>query len=109
MAALSPNDRPCGAGVNTVSVDPRGEVYPCLPMRTSLGSIRVQPFAKIWRDSPGLSQIRSLTLADLERCNDCDLRQHCNRCAGFAVAEGKGVNGHCAFDCLMARVVSKEV
>lgn len=108
MARICAGDRPCGAGANTVSVDPTGGIYPCLPLRLRLGSIREQPLEEIWSDSPDLARLRGLTLADLEQCAGCELRFHCNRCAGFALAEGKGLTGHSGFDCLMAEVLSKQ-
>lgn len=105
MAGLGPQDRPCGAGADTLSVDPYGVVHPCLELRVPLGSIRERPVAEIWAGAERLREIRRLTVSDLTDCPACELRPHCNRCAGFAVAEGLPLTGHARSDCVHADVV----
>ena len=107
MAGREMGDRPCGAGASSLAIDPFGTVYPCLLLRTPVGSIRETSLDEIWKHSDGLKAIRDVTLADLEDCPDCDLREHCNRCAAFALLEGKSIIDHSAFDCLQAKVVYK--
>lgn len=105
MRDRGPGDRPCGAGASAVSIDPYGTVHPCLQLRTPAGSIREAPLAEIWARAEVLERLRRITVADLEGCPACELRRSCNRCAGFAYAEGLSVRDHCSFDCLQAQVV----
>ncbi len=107
MRGLGPDDSPCGAGRNSLAVDPYGEITPCLSLRYPVGSIRDSSLEEIWRDSPRLAELRAIRLRDLERCPDCEHRSCCDRCAGFAVAEGRRLTGHAEFDCLQARLRSE--
>ena len=105
MAGCGLDERPCGAGAGTVSVDPHGIVYPCLPLRLPVGSLREEGIREIWRNSRRLAELRSLTIGDLKDCPQCERKERCNRCTGFAVAEGKSIIDHCSFDCLQAGVL----
>lgn len=105
MSVKGPSDRPCGAGADTLSVDPFGTVYPCLLMRTPAGSVRERPLAEIWLDSDVLKELRGLDVARLVDCPDCDLKDHCNRCGALALLEKKRLIDHSSFDCLQAEVV----
>ena len=107
MAGLGPEDRPCGAGSGALSIDPYGVVHPCLLLRIPAGSIRERPLAEIWNGSDALREIRGIRIADLSDCPTCPLKAWCNRCAGFARAEGLSALDHCSFDCLQARVVEQ--
>jgi radical SAM protein with 4Fe4S-binding SPASM domain len=107
MAGRGPDDRPCSAGANALSVDPYGAVHPCLQLRIPAGSIREEPLGAIWSDSVALRRIREIRVKHLIDCPQCALRRWCNRCAGFANAEGMPVIDHCSFDCLQARVVKE--
>lgn len=108
LAGRGPDDRPCGAGASTVAIDPHGTVFPCHTLRIPVGSIRRTPLRRLWADARELKRIRSIRVADLEDCPSCDHRSTCNRCAGFAVAEGRGPTGHSPFDCLEARVLASK-
>jgi pyrroloquinoline quinone biosynthesis protein E len=104
MGRVGPDDPLCGAGVNTLALDPFGTVRPCLPLRLNAGSIREQPLERIWRESTALEQVRGLRLHDLEGCPSCAHRDSCDRCTAFAVAEGRPLSGHSDFDCVQARL-----
>ncbi|MFO8071079.1 MAG: radical SAM protein [Polyangia bacterium] len=107
MRGLGPDDPPCGAGRNSLAVDPYGEITPCLSLRYPVGSIRGSSLGGIWRDSPRLAELRQIRLRDLEACPECEHRSFCDRCAGFAAAEGRPLTGHAEFDCLQARLRSE--
>ena len=109
MAGRTLNDRPCGAGASALSIDPYGVTYPCLQLRTPAGSIREKPLGEIWSDSTALRRLREVRVADLVDCPQCALRRRCNRCAGFACAEGLSILDHCSFDCLQAGVVEEMI
>lgn len=43
----------CALGTGTMAIDPEGNVFPCLAWRaTSLGNVRRQRLAQLWRTSP---------------------------------------------------------
>ncbi|MBW2526603.1 MAG: radical SAM protein [Deltaproteobacteria bacterium] len=108
LAGREASDRPCGAGASTVAVDPQGTVYPCHTLRIPVGSLRNESLRDIWAQSKKLQEIRGIKTEDLDECLSCEHRSHCNRCAGFAVAEGLPITGHSPFDCLLSRVIGSE-
>jgi len=59
-------DRPqknCGAGSSLLTVDPYGNVLPCVQWRRSVGNLHEQSITDIWESSTGLSEIRRITSA----------------------------------------------
>lgn len=48
----------CGAGAGSLTIDPFGNVFPCVAWRTSLGSIRNQSLDEIWLTSQTLNLVR---------------------------------------------------
>jgi radical SAM protein with 4Fe4S-binding SPASM domain len=78
----------CSAGWNSVSITSWGEVLPCITWRMSLGNLRRQSFHEIWRDSPLLKRIRSLTHEDFQSgCSSCGALSKCHKCPGLAYSE----------------------
>jgi MoaA/NifB/PqqE/SkfB family radical SAM enzyme len=53
--------RHCGAGSGSVTVDPFGNVFPCVQWRRAAGNLRHQSIADIWTGSPELARVRDLT------------------------------------------------
>lgn len=78
---------PCRAGQQAVSINPRGEVWPCNALPVACGNLREQSFADIWRGSGTLDEVRDLRWAKLSECNACALRSYCQRCHGMALLE----------------------
>lgn len=52
----------CGAGSSTVTIDPYGNVYPCVQWRRPLGNLHQQTIPDIWNGSPELDNIRRQTV-----------------------------------------------
>jgi radical SAM protein with 4Fe4S-binding SPASM domain len=78
----------CSAAWNSVSITSWGEVLPCITWRMSLGNLRNQSFHEIWRDSPLLERIRSLTHDDFdEACSSYGVISKCHKCPGLAYSE----------------------
>lgn len=84
---------PCRAGQQAVSIDPRGEVWPCNALPVACGSLREQSFEEIWSGSSRLDEIRGLRWAALAECNVCELRAYCQRCHGMALLEQGEIRG----------------
>jgi hypothetical protein len=52
----------------------------------------------IWRDSPQLKEVRSITLRDMPSCSKCAHGATCTRCPGLAYMEGN-MRGPSSQDC----------
>lgn len=50
----------CGSGNMTLTVDPFGNVYPCVQWRRSLGNLHEQRIREIWQSSPALRDVRRI-------------------------------------------------
>ncbi len=77
----------CEAGRNTLSINPNGDVVPCIQLPLSAGNIRQQSLREIWEGSPVMLRVRNWVSEDLKDCGTCSLQKHCNRCAGMALLE----------------------
>jgi radical SAM protein with 4Fe4S-binding SPASM domain len=79
---------PCSAGHIACYVSPYGDVYPCVQFPLTCGNVRRTKFMDIWRNSPQLNEIRSITLRDMPSCSVCTHGGTCTRCPGLAYMEG---------------------
>src|SRR5207249_6342642 len=89
---------PCSAGHTAIYISPYAEVFPCVAFPFKVGDLRLQSFSEIWRDSPGLREVRSITLKDLTTCSGCGHVGGCTRCPGLAYMEGN-MRGPSSADC----------
>lgn len=89
---------PCSAGHTACYVSPYGDVYPCVQFPLPSGNVRHMKFVDIWRDSPQLNEVRSITLRDLPSCSKCAHGGTCTRCPGLAFMEGN-MRGPSIQDC----------
>jgi radical SAM protein with 4Fe4S-binding SPASM domain len=89
---------PCSAGHTACYISPYGEVFPCVQFPMRVGSVREQRFIDIWRSSPQLQEVRSITVGDLQGCSSCVHGGSCSRCPGLAYMEGN-MRGPSIQDC----------
>jgi AdoMet-dependent heme synthase len=89
---------PCSAGHTACYVSPYGDVYPCVQFPLPSGNVRRDKFLDIWRHSPQLNEVRSITLGDLTGCSHCSNLKSCTRCPGLAYMEGN-MRGPSIQDC----------
>jgi AdoMet-dependent heme synthase len=89
---------PCSAGHTACYVSPYGDVYPCVQFPLPSGNVRRMKFVDIWRDSPQLKEVRSITLRDMPSCSHCTHGATCTRCPGLAYLEGN-MRGPSSQDC----------
>jgi radical SAM protein with 4Fe4S-binding SPASM domain len=89
---------PCSAGHTACYVSPYGDVYPCVQFPLPCGNVRHTKFADIWRESPQLREVRSITLRDMPSCSQCAHGASCTRCPGLAYLEGN-MRGPSIQDC----------
>ena len=81
------DDHVCMSGLNLICIDPYGEVYPCVQVKTSAGNLREQSLREIWRQSPILRRMRNITRKDFKACATCAFRDFCVYCPGIALLE----------------------
>jgi mycofactocin biosynthetic radical S-adenosylmethionine protein MftC len=55
-----PSNKHCGAGSSTLTVDPYGNVYPCVSLRRKVGNLHDRTVSQIWSENPELETIRDL-------------------------------------------------
>jgi radical SAM protein with 4Fe4S-binding SPASM domain len=89
---------PCSAGHTACYVSPYGDVYPCVQFPLPSGNVRHTRFVDIWRDSPQLKEVRSITLREMPSCSQCTHGATCTRCPGLAYLEGN-MRGPSSQDC----------
>lgn len=78
----------CNAAIGSLSIDPYGNVRPCLAFTTSAGSVRKSTIEDIWRNSPFMNEVRSVCFKDLsEKCNGCEYLGYCSVCMGASYEE----------------------
>ena len=89
---------PCSAGHTACYISPYGDVYPCVQFPLPCGNVRRTSFGEIWRNSPQLNAVRSITVHDLNGCSTCVHGGSCSRCPGLAYLEGD-MRGPSTQDC----------
>jgi len=106
MAAAFDNI-PCSAGHNSLYISPYGDIYPCVQMPLPTGNLREKSFSDIWFGSPKMLRVRNVRESDLAICNDCDIRQHCQRCPGLAFMEDGDLGGPSERACELAEAAAR--
>jgi radical SAM protein with 4Fe4S-binding SPASM domain len=84
----------CGAGVSTISIDPRGQVWPCSSLPLDCGNIHERTLTDLFKNgSAGLDLIRKSRISDLKKCACCELKEWCGRCPGQAYMDSGSIFG----------------
>lgn len=96
---VSEDARTCGITLNSLSIDPYGNVFPCLQIRANAGNLREKSLRDIWESSSVWQQLGKLTLNELPVCRTCDLRTLCVRCHGLALAEDGDLRAPATVNC----------
>jgi radical SAM protein with 4Fe4S-binding SPASM domain len=90
---------PCSASHTFCYVSPYGDVYPCVQFPLPTGNVRTTKFIDIWKHSPQMNDVRSITMDDLSVCSTCSHGGgSCSRCPGLAYMEGN-MRGPSSQDC----------
>ncbi len=77
----------CRAGVTSICLSPDGTIYPCVSLKTPLGSIKTSTVSKIWNSSKRLSLVESLKWENTKECVSCPYKSNCPHCIGMSQAE----------------------
>jgi len=96
---VQPESRTCGITQSAIALDPYGNVYPCLQVRTNAGNVRTQSIREIWEQSQVWQDLGHLTLNELPVCRTCELRHICVRCHGLAQMEDGDLRGPALVNC----------
>ena len=75
---------PCQAARTLVYISPDGGVWPCITFPMTLGNLREQTFAQIWRESEARKSVVAWTNADRTSCLSCSGSGFCTFCPGDA-------------------------
>ncbi|MBP2134192.1 radical SAM protein with 4Fe4S-binding SPASM domain [Methanomicrobium sp. W14] len=73
----------CGAGRLYCSIEPQGDVQPCVFMPVNVGNVRENDFLTIWHTSPVLKQLRNRDLLK-GNCGKCPDKYICGGCRARA-------------------------
>lgn len=81
----------CNAGGCSLSINPYGDVTPCLSLPILLGNIREHSVRDIWDRSPALEWLKGVTYQDIcPDCGGCGYFNHCGMCLGATnIAPGR--------------------
>lgn len=83
--------RSCGAGFNSLSVDPFGNVKACLSFPEAFGSVREDSLETLWQRARHLN-LRNRILRDVTpQCETCAYIEYCNVCVAALILD-KGEN-----------------
>jgi len=92
------DELPCSAGHTAAYISPYADVFPCVQFPLPSGNLRKQKFIDIWKYSPQLNEVRTITARDLPVCSTCSHVGSCTRCPGLAYMEGN-MRGPSQLDC----------
>ncbi len=92
----------CGAGKNSLHVDPYGNVQVCLMVKNFKHSLRERSLEEIYfQEFPAILGIRR---DEASQCGGCAHRASCNNCPGMALWETSSNHGHVDFACRLSEV-----
>jgi radical SAM protein with 4Fe4S-binding SPASM domain len=85
----------CGAGRTFASVQPNGDVLPCVHTPgLKLGNLREASFSALWLSSEAVRRMRAVTVARFAECAGCEYRHVCAKCPALSLSESGELTGH---------------
>jgi len=94
----------CNAARSVMSIDADGSVRPCGPFPRAAGNCREQSIAEIWRHSPLMNHVRSLTGRAYRACRGCPLELRCGGCIAMGMGLAGGRTVRCDAACGAERI-----
>ncbi|WP_204365319.1 SPASM domain-containing protein [Chitinivibrio alkaliphilus] len=97
----------CGAGTTSLTISPDGTVYPCVSLKTPLGSVIESSVQDIWNGEIRASLVKSLVWENTVECKTCEVADNCPHCVGISQAENGSpfTCNHC--DRMVAEAISE--
>lgn len=74
----------CGAGTGGLTIDPYGNVLPCVQWRRPVGNLHEQSLAEIWRASARLAEVRRINAAAGAEAGERALQGLVGHCMGIS-------------------------
>ena len=98
-------DIPCTSGRNSFVLSPRGDVFPCIQIRESIGSLLKDSMKDIWNEHPQplLQEIRALRWKNMTECQNCAYAHACFFCPGLARLETGSLSSPYTTACYLAQ------
>ncbi|MCX7956953.1 MAG: radical SAM protein [Endomicrobia bacterium] len=84
----------CSAGFNLLSINPKGEVFPCLSLPYKLGDVKKDSLRNIWSTNVFVKNI--MKKKQYRGCFSCEQYKYCNRCVGLCYVESGNLFGCCS-------------
>ncbi len=80
----------CPVCYSSLCISPLGKVYPCEGWQSyTLGDINHSSIREIWENSSDVLALRSLTIKDFPKCENCKDKEYCSICLIRNVNESK--------------------
>lgn len=95
----------CGAGLNSISVDPFGGIRPCLTFPNAFASIRKDTLKNIWEQARHWNLKNRVMRNVTPKCETCEYLEQCEICVAELMMNKRA---SCYETLLMARA-SKEM
>ena len=74
------NELLCSECRNSIVIDRKGNVKPCIKYQYVVGNIFDSDIFDIWNNSSKLNSIQNIKWKDLDECEKCNNRKYCHRC-----------------------------
>ena len=94
----------CGAGLRSLTINPFGDVRPCVGLSIKVGSILESKIDDIWSNSINLEEIRNATWDSSCDCRECSAKKYCNHCMGVSHFETGNIRSKNTTDCYLAKL-----
>ena len=100
------DDASCYAGICSMSIDPFGNVRPCLSYPETFGSVREDDLSTLWERARHLPLKNRVMRKVTTRCNDCEYAGECKVCVADLLNKNYGNPDDCGNILLMARATA---
>ena len=67
----------CAAGIKSVGISSKGDIYPCIFLREKLGNIMKDNLSELWQNNEILNKLRN---KDINECGSCKYKFSCGGC-----------------------------
>ncbi len=81
----------CGAGVTSISIDPEGQIHPCISLKNVLGDVVTGTVREAWDGHERKRVMDSMRWENTRECMACASRDWCPHCPGMSQAENGDV------------------
>ena len=97
----------CSAGITSLSINPKGDVFPCVSLKNSLGNVLITPLTDIWNKKERKAMRELLLWQNATECNNCVYINDCPHCVGISQAETGSIYSCNTCDRLLAKSISE--